>query len=134
MGNVSTPGDDDYDGARSLWNGMIDLRPRLIARCESAADVAAAVRFGAGSGLELAIRGGGHSSSGASCLDDGLMIDLSRMNSVVVDPVAKTAVCGLVARWPRSTPPRSSTGSRFPAGRSATPGSPGSRSAVASAG
>ncbi|HEX8864923.1 MAG TPA: FAD-binding oxidoreductase, partial [Lentzea sp.] len=94
MGTVSAPGDEDYDDARSLWNGMIDRRPRLIARCESAADVAAAIRFGVESGLELAVRGGGHSFSGASCVDDGLMIDLSRMNSVVVDPVAKTATCG----------------------------------------
>ncbi|MFI6094824.1 FAD-binding oxidoreductase [Lentzea sp. NPDC051213] len=93
-GTVSTPDDIDYDDARSLWNGMIDRRPRLITRCESAADVAAAVRFGVDSGLELAIRGGGHSFSGASCVDDGLMIDLSRMNSVVVDPIARTATCG----------------------------------------
>ncbi|MEV6237537.1 FAD-binding oxidoreductase [Lentzea sp. NPDC051838] len=93
-GTVSAPGDDDYDDARALWNGLIDRRPRLIARCESVGDVAAAVRLGVDSGLELAIRGGGHSFSGASCVDDGLMIDLSRMNSVVVDPVARTAVCG----------------------------------------
>lgn len=100
---------------------MIDLRPRLIARCESAADVASAVRFGVDSGLELAIRGGGRSFSGASCVDDGLMIDLGRMNSVVVDPVAKTATCGPGCSL-AEVDATQQHGSRSPAGRSATPG------------
>jgi FAD/FMN-containing dehydrogenase len=93
-GTVSTPGGSDHDQARALWNGDIDRRPALIARCEAADDVSAAVRFAREHGLELAVRGGGHSFSGASVCDDGLMIDLSRMNGVTVDPGTRVAVCG----------------------------------------
>ncbi|GLZ35942.1 FAD-linked oxidase [Lentzea sp. NBRC 105346] len=93
-GIVCTPGDPEYDEARSIWNGAIDRRPALIARCGSAGDVAAAVRYARETGLEIAVRGGGHSFSGASVCDDGLMIDLSRLNEVTVDPVNRTAVCG----------------------------------------
>jgi FAD/FMN-containing dehydrogenase len=93
-GEVITPEDDGYDAARRVWNADIDRRPALIVRCVSAQDVAAAVTFAVGQGLEIAVRGGAHSMSGSSVVDDGLMIDLSRLNSVVVEPVARRARVG----------------------------------------
>src|SRR5690242_10829449 len=83
-GTVIVPGEADYDDARRLWNAAHDRRPAVIARCTSAADVAAAVTYGVDSGLEIAVRGGAHGVSGKASVDDGLMIDLSAMNSVVV--------------------------------------------------
>jgi FAD binding domain/Berberine and berberine like len=77
-----------------VWNAGIDRRPAVIARCASPADVAAAVAFAAGHGLEIAVRGGAHSMSGAAVADGGLMIDLSRLNRVSVDPRAKRARAG----------------------------------------
>jgi FAD/FMN-containing dehydrogenase len=85
-GPVVAPGDDAYDAVRALYNGMIDKRPRLIARCVDAADVSTAVNFGRAEGLLIAIRGGGHNGPGLGSCDDGLMIDLSLMKSVRVDP------------------------------------------------
>lgn len=85
-GPVVAPGDADYDLVRALYNGMINKRPRLIARCVDAADVITAVNFGRGEGLLVAIRGGGHSGPGLGSCDDGLVIDLSMMKSVRVDP------------------------------------------------
>ncbi len=93
-GPVVGPGDVEYDEARRVWNADIDRRPAMVARCESAADVAAAVMFATGHGLEIAVRGGAHSLAGASVVDDGLMIDLSRMNQVVVDPETRRARAG----------------------------------------
>ena len=72
--------------SRALYNGMIDKRPRLIARCVDVADVITAVNFGREQGLLLAIRGGGHNGPGLGSCDDGLVIDLSMMKSVRVDP------------------------------------------------
>ena len=89
-GKLIQPGDDSYDEARKLYNGMIDKRPRLIARCVDAADVIAAVNFGREHGLLIAIRGGGHSGPGLGGCDDGLVIDLSELKSVRVDPATKT--------------------------------------------
>ena len=77
-----------------MWNADIDRRPAVIARCASPADVAAAVTFAAGHGLEITVRGGAHSPSGESVADGGLMIDLSRLNHVSVDPQAKRARAG----------------------------------------
>jgi FAD/FMN-containing dehydrogenase len=93
-GNVLVPGDAEYDDARRIWNAAIDRRPAVIARCTTAADVAAAVTFGVESGLEIAVRGGAHGVSGKASVDDGLMIDLSAMNSVEVDPQARRARTG----------------------------------------
>ncbi len=90
-GPLLVPGDAGYDSARRIWNGMIDRRPALIARCADAADVSKAVTFARERALLLAVRGGGHSFSGQSVCDGGLMIDLSQMRSVRVDPVARTA-------------------------------------------
>lgn len=93
-GPVLWPGDRGYEDARSIWNGDIDRRPALIACCTSPADVAAAVSFAQECRLELSVRGGGHSFSGASVCDGGLMIDLSAMRDVTVDPVARRARVG----------------------------------------
>ena len=90
-GELLFPGARDYDAARRLWNGMIDRRPAAIARCVSADDVRAAVLSGAETGIPLAVRGGGHSISGASSCDAGLVIDLSAMTRVDVDAAARTA-------------------------------------------
>ncbi|HEX4745387.1 MAG TPA: FAD-binding oxidoreductase [Gaiellaceae bacterium] len=80
-----------YDEARSLYNAMIDKRPRFIARCVDAADVMAAVRFARESELEIAVRGGGHNGAGSGSVDDGLVVDLSALRGVIVDPDARTA-------------------------------------------
>src|SRR5437763_4683338 len=89
-GRVIGPGDVDYDAARARYNGMIDKRPRLIARCVDVADVIAAVTFGRDQGLLVAIRGGGHSGPGLGSCNDGLVVDLSMMRSVRVDPARRS--------------------------------------------
>jgi FAD/FMN-containing dehydrogenase len=89
-GRVIGKDDADYDTVRALYNGMIDKKPRAIARCVDVADVIAAVNQGRDQGLLIAIRGGGHNGPGLGSCDDGLMIDLSLMKSVRVDPQAKT--------------------------------------------
>ncbi len=85
-GRLIGPADKDYDEARALYNGMIDKRPKVIARCTDAADVMAAVNYGRENKLLVAIRGGGHSGPGFGSCDGGLVIDLSHMRSVRVDP------------------------------------------------
>src|SRR4029077_14277852 len=89
-GRLIGPTDADYDAARALYNGMIDKRPLLIARCVDVADVIAAVNFGRAQGLLVAIRGGGHSGPGLGSCNNGLVIDLSMMKSVRVDPANRT--------------------------------------------
>ena len=93
-GTVLGPDEDGFDDARRLWNAQHDRRPAVIAQVRTAEDVSAAVRFGVAQGLEIAVRGGSHSMSGASSVDDGLMIDLSAMNEVTVDPEARRARVG----------------------------------------
>jgi FAD/FMN-containing dehydrogenase len=90
-GEVLLPGQDGYDAARRVWNGAFDRKPALIARCAGAADVIQAVNFGRNQGLLIAVRGGGHSLSGQSVCEGGLMIDLTPMHSVHVDPVSQVA-------------------------------------------
>ena len=90
-GELLQPGDAGYDDARKVYNAMIDRRPRFIARCADVADVMAAVNFARDTGLLAAIRGGGHNGGGLGVCDDGLVIDLSRMRGVHVDPEARTA-------------------------------------------
>jgi FAD/FMN-containing dehydrogenase len=88
-GDVVRPGDAAYDEARSVWNGMIDRRPTLVARCTSTSDVIAAVGFARSEGLTVAVRGGGHNVAGNATCDGGLVIDLSPMKGVQVDEQAR---------------------------------------------
>ena len=89
-GRLIRPTDADYDAVRALYNGMIDKRPRLIARCVDAADVVTAVNFARDEGLLLAVRGGGHNGPGLGSCNDGLVIDLSLMKGVRVDAANRT--------------------------------------------
>src|SRR5437660_5273048 len=98
-GKLLQPGDGEYDAARIVWNGMIDRRPALIARCAGAADVIAAVRFARTHGLLVSVRGGGHNITGNAVCEAGLMIDLSPMKSVRVDPVRRTARAEAGLTW-----------------------------------
>ena len=98
-GPVLVAGDAGYDEARSLWNGDIQRRPALIARCTASEQVAAAIAFARQESLEIAVRGGGHNFAGHGVCEDGLMIDLSLMNNVTVDPDTKRARCGGGTTW-----------------------------------
>ncbi|MBV8819292.1 MAG: FAD-binding oxidoreductase [Acidobacteriaceae bacterium] len=90
-GELILPGDANYDEVRKLYNGMIDKRPGAIARCADVADVMAAVNYARENSLLLAVRGGGHNGPGLGSCDGGLVVDLSRMRGVRVDPAAQTA-------------------------------------------
>ncbi len=98
-GQMLRPGDGAYDEARKLWNGMFDRRPALIARCEGTADVMSAVNFARNHRLQVAVRGGGHSFPGHSVCEGGLVIDLSPMKAIRVDPAARTAQAQAGAKW-----------------------------------
>jgi FAD binding domain-containing protein/berberine-like enzyme len=90
-GKLLTGDDDGYDTARKVWNGLVDKRPALIARCTGAADVITCVRFARDQDLLLSIHGGGHSIAGRAVCDNGIMIDLSQMKGIRVDPNQQTA-------------------------------------------
>lgn len=96
---VLSAGDEGYEGARRVWNGMIDRKPRWIVRAHSIADVMQAVRFARESGLPICVRGGGHSVSGKSVADGALMVDLSLMKSIQVDPRRQTVVAQAGVKW-----------------------------------
>ncbi len=98
-GTVMTADHPDYAAARAIWNGYVDRRPRVIARCRGTADVAAAVRFARENDLEIAVRGGGHNVAGTAVCDDGIVIDLSAMRAVSVDPSHRTARVQGGALW-----------------------------------
>jgi FAD/FMN-containing dehydrogenase len=98
-GEVITPRHGDYDAARSLWNGMIDKRPAAIVRCADSDDVATAVRFAVEHDLPLAVRGGGHNVAGTAGVDDGVVIDLSAMRAVRIDPSGRTVHAQGGATW-----------------------------------
>jgi FAD/FMN-containing dehydrogenase len=98
-GDLVLPGDAAYDRERRVWNGMFDRRPAAIAQVEGAVDVVAVVDYARETGTELAVRGGGHSSAGYSTVDDGIVLDFSRMRGVRVDPRAKTACAQAGALW-----------------------------------
>ena len=98
-GELIEPGSPRYDEARKVYNAMIDRRPRLIARCADVADVITAVNFGRDNKLLVSIRSGGHNAGGLGVCDDGLVIDLSPMRYVRVDPKKKTILAGGGALW-----------------------------------
>jgi FAD/FMN-containing dehydrogenase len=98
-GDAMVPDDRAYDDARAVWNGAVSRRPRLIARCTGTADVAAAVRFARDRDLAIAVRGGGHNVAGTAVCDGGIVIDLSTMRAVSVNPVERTAHVQGGALW-----------------------------------
>ena len=95
-GEMIRPGDGAYDDARAIWNGMIDKRPAIIARCSTTSDVVNAVNFAREAGMPLAIRGGGHNIAGSALVDDGIIVDLSQMKAITVgaDRRRATVECG----------------------------------------
>ena len=98
-GDLVRPNTSEYESARKVWNGMIDRRPAVIARCKSVGDVQAAVRFGRENDLPIAIRGGGHNAAGLAVCDGGIVIDLGALRDVVVDAATRTARVGGGATW-----------------------------------
>jgi FAD/FMN-containing dehydrogenase len=97
-GRLIGPADPEYDTARSVWNGMIDRRPAMVAACASVGDVVAALRFARQSGLSVTVRGAGHNVAGQAVADDALVIDLGPMDHVKIDPDAAVARVGPGAR------------------------------------
>jgi FAD/FMN-containing dehydrogenase len=93
-GDVIAPGDANYDAARTIWNAMIDRRPAVIVRCAGPDDVAPAIRFARDHDLDVSVRGGGHNIAGHALVDDGLVIDLSRMRDVAIDAARRRARVG----------------------------------------
>ena len=98
-GDAISPGHPTYETSRRVWNGMIDRRPTVIARCVDADDVVAAVRFAVEHGLPIAVRGGGHNVAGTAVVDDGVVIDLSAMRGVRIDPSRRTVHVQGGATW-----------------------------------
>jgi hypothetical protein len=94
QGTVLTPGDPGFEEGRRVWNREVDRRPAAIARCASAADVATAIGYAREHDLEICVRGGAHNTSGTAVCDDGLMIDLSPLNAVTVDPRSRRVRAG----------------------------------------
>ena len=89
-GDLFTPETSGYDAACRIWNASVNKRPALVARCSGLADIIAAVNFARGNGLLTAVRGGGHNVGGRALCDDGIVIDLSQMRAVHVDPAQRT--------------------------------------------
>ena len=123
-GDVLEPSDREYERARLCFNLLIDRRPAAIARCVDADDVATALAFAQANDLEIAVRGGGHNPAGHCAVDDGLVIDLSRMRNVEVDPERASRSPRAAPPGSTSTPPPSSMAWSPPAAWSAPPGSP----------
>jgi FAD/FMN-containing dehydrogenase len=98
-GDLLRPGDDGYERRRRVWNGLVDRRPALIVGCTSTDDVVAAVKFAKSNDLLVSVRSGGHNIFGTAICEGGVVLDLSRMSSVRVDPGARTVVVGPGARW-----------------------------------
>jgi FAD binding domain/Berberine and berberine like len=98
-GPLIGPGDPGYDAARSVWNAMVDKRPAVVARCTGPADVVAAVNFGRDHDLPVAVRGGAHSAAGKGTCDDGIVVDLSLMKGIRVDPVTQTVRAQGGVKW-----------------------------------
>ncbi|HEY5662097.1 MAG TPA: FAD-dependent oxidoreductase, partial [Gaiellaceae bacterium] len=98
-GDLLESGDDGYDEARTVFNAMIDRRPRLIVRCSGAADVVAGILLARETGLPLAVKGGGHGVNGHAVCDDGIMLDLSPLKRIDVDPEARVARAQAGVTW-----------------------------------
>jgi FAD/FMN-containing dehydrogenase len=98
-GSLLRPVDDEYDGARRMWNAMVDRRPALIARCRTPSDVVSAVHFARDHALPLSVRGGGHNVAGNAVCDEGLMIDLSQMREIRVSAEQQTASAEAGCTW-----------------------------------
>src|SRR5215510_9413232 len=98
-GTVHEPGNASYEEARKVYNAMIDRKPRLIAQCTDVADVMAAVRYARANDLRVSVRGGGHNAAGLGVCDDGLVIDLSRISYVHVEPSTRLVRVGGGSRW-----------------------------------
>src|SRR4051812_18727905 len=133
-GSLHAPGDPAYEDACTLFNAMIERRPRLVARCAAPADVAAALRLARAERLPVAVRGGGHSVTGQSLVHDRLVLDVRPMDAVDVDPVRRVARVGGGATWGAVDAPHSATALRRRAAACRAPESPGSRSVAAPAG
>jgi FAD/FMN-containing dehydrogenase len=116
-GQLIRPGDPGYEEDRMVFNAMIDRRPALIARCATTADVAAAVAFGRETDLEIAVRSGGHSVAGLSVCDDGIVIDLAGLQTIEVDPAAKTVRAGGGLLWGALDAATQAHGLHTPGGR-----------------
>ena len=98
-GAIIEPGGETYEQARKVYNGMIDRKPRLIVKCTDVADVMAAIQLAKRTGLKISIRGGGHNAAGLGVCDDGIVVDLSPMNYVRVDPLSRTVLVGGGCKW-----------------------------------
>ena len=98
-GEILTPGSAEYEVSRRVWNAMIDRRPAAIARCFGPADVRAAVQFAVEQDIHPAIRGGGHNVAGLAMIDDGLVVDLTRMKGIFVDAARRTATAQTGLTW-----------------------------------
>ncbi|MCX9025068.1 MAG: FAD-binding oxidoreductase [Candidatus Methanoperedens sp.] len=121
-GELIRPGDTGYDDARKIWNAMIDKRPALIARCTGAVDVINAVNFARANKLLVAVRGGGHNVAGNAVCDGGLVIDLSKMKSIRIDPVRRTARAEPGLTWAEFDRETQSFGLALPGGIQSTTG------------
>ncbi|KCZ71095.1 FAD/FMN-dependent dehydrogenase [Candidatus Methanoperedens nitroreducens] len=121
-GELIRPGDAGYDDARKIWNGMIDKHPALIARCTGAVDIINAVNFARSSKLLVAVRGGGHNVAGNAVCDGGLVIDLSRMKSIRIDPASRTARAEPGVTWGELDRETQAFGLALPGGMVSTTG------------
>src|SRR3954468_23057048 len=122
QGTLIGPEDSGYDEARTLFNAMIDKRAALIVRCAGPDDVATAIRFARDHGLTVAVRGGGHNGAGLGSCDDGVVIDLSLMRDIEVDPEARTVRVGGGCTWGEVDAATNEHGLATPSGIIATPG------------
>ena len=136
-GTIVRPGDAEYDTARAVWNGMIDRRPAIIAYCTNVNDVIQSIAFGQETGILTSVRSGGHNIAGSSLCDGGLVIDLSRMNTVTVDPenrIARAEGGALLADLDAATPRRKRTAWQRRPASTVIPGSSPLHSVAESAG
>ena len=124
-GELTAPEDPRYDEARKVYNGMIDRRPALIATCTDSDDVAAVVAFARDHGVLLAVRGGGHNGGGLGTCDDGIVLDLSGLKGIEVDPEARTARVGGGCLWGEVDAATNEHGLAVPSGSSPPPASVG---------